>query len=220
MSIFTFQGLGVRVVFIAACCAALPAMAVEPDLSSPQAALKSLNRAVETQDGDAVLKVFYTANDEERGLAQAFSDLILAARKLSDAEKSNYGVAGDVPANGVMSVDELSHLDRAEVKISGDTATLLPVGRLRVIQFHLTQDRWQLVIRDFANAEENLPRQVTILKKVTQVFENVAGEIAAGKFTTSQEAEAAIQTRLATVMIKAATQATGKPTTKPTTKPG
>ena len=140
MSIFTFQGLGVRVVFIAACCAALPAIGVEPDLSSPQAALKSLNRAVATQDGNAVLKVFYTANDEERGLAQAFADLILAARKLSDAEKSNYGVAGDVPANGVMSVDELSHLDRAEIKISGDTATLLPVGRLRVIQFHLTQE--------------------------------------------------------------------------------
>lgn len=203
-----------RIILIAVICTALPAFAIEPDLSSPQAVLKSLNLAVEAQDGPAVLKIFYSANDEERGLAQAFSDLIMAAKKLGDAEKLNYGVVGDPPANGMMSVDELSHLDRAEVKISGDTATLLPIGRTRAIQFHRANDRWQLVIRDFANAEDNLPHQITILKKVTQVFENVTADITAGTFTTPQEAEAAIQTKLATVMIKAATQATSRPTTK------
>lgn len=201
--------------WIAIFCTAIPTLGLEPNLSSPQAALKSLNQAVESQDGAAVLKVFYTSTAEERDLAQAFSDLILAAKKLSEAEKTNYGVAGVPPATGVMSVDELSHLDRADLKITGDTATLLPIGRSRAIQFHRSQERWQLVIRDFANAEDNLPRQVSILKKVTQVFETVSGDIASGKFTSSQEAEAAIQTKLAAVMIKAATQATSQPATKP-----
>lgn len=204
-----------RLILIATFCTPWMACGAESDLSSPTAALKSLHRSIEAQDGTAVLKVFYASNDEERELSQAFTDLILGAKKLSDAEKTTLGIVGEVPATGIMTQDELTRLDQAEIKISGDTATLLPIGRSRAILFHRSQDRWQLVIRDFANAEENLPRQVSLLKKVTQVFESVAGEITSGKFTTAQEAEAVIQTKLASVMIKAATQATSQPSTKP-----
>ena len=215
MNLFQRLFLASRIILIATFCTAWTASGVEPDLTSPSAALKSLHRSIEAQDGTAVLKIFYAANDEERELSQAFTDLILGAKKLSDTEKTAFGITGEPPATGIMTRDELTRLDQAELKISGDTATILPLGRSRAIQFHRSKDRWQLVIRDFANAEENLPRQVSLLKKVTQVFESVAGEITSGKFATAQEAEAVIQTKLASVMIKAATQATSQPSIKP-----
>ena len=192
-----------------------PVKHVEPDLSSPKSATRSLAQAVDAQDGAAILKIFFAANDAERDLAQAFADLIIAGKKLGDAAREQFGAVGDSLGSGIMSPAELARLDQAEVRENGDVATLVPVGQSRPIQFHRAGQRWQLMIRDFANAEDNLPRQVSLLKKVSSVFTEVAGDISAGKFSSSQEAEAAIQTKLANVMIRAATQATTRPTTRP-----
>ena len=188
----------------------------ELDLSTPKAAAKSLYEAVEAQDGAAILRTFYAADDSERELAGAFSDLILAGKKLHDAARDKYGTVGEALGSGMMSKDDFARLDQAEVKETGDTATLTTVGRAKPIVFHKTGNQWQLVVRDFANAETDLPPQAALLKKVGGVFNDLAGEIAAGKYATSPEAESVIQTRLATVMIRAATQAaTREATTKP-----
>jgi hypothetical protein len=188
---------------------------VDLDLSSPKAAVKSLGRAVDAQEGEVILKIFYTADDAERELAKAFSELILSGKKLGDAAREQYGSGGDTLGSALMSQAEFAKLDQAEVKENGDSATLTPVGQSRPIRFHRTGTRWQLVIRDFANADDSLPRQVALLKKVSGVFTDMTDDIKAGKYGSSQEAEAAIQTKLANVMIRAATQATSKPATKP-----
>ena len=200
---------------IAGLTASVAARGDEPDLSSPKAALKSLCKAVDAQDGAGILKVFYTADDVERDLARAFSELIVAGKKLNEAARQEFGSAGDGLGSGMMNPAELARLDQAEVKESGDSATLLPAGQSRAVRFHRTDGRWQLVIRDYANAGQDLPHQVSLLKKVAGVLDALADEVAASKFDTSEEAEAAIQTRLAHVMIRAATQATSRPATKP-----
>jgi hypothetical protein len=181
-----------------------------PDLSSPRAALRSLYDALVAQDGEAVYHTFYAADDQERELARAFADVITAARKLGEAAKDKYGAAGDALGSGMMSREEFERLAQAEVEEKDETATLAPVGQSRPVHFHRTGKRWQIVVRDFANAENDLPHQVTLLKKVAAVFTEVAVEIGAGKYQTSPEAEAVIKTRLAGVMIKAATQAATK----------
>ena len=188
------------------------------DLTSPKAAARSLVQAVEAQDGRAIVKVFYAADDEERELAQTFADLIVSARKLSDAARAEYGGAGSGLAAGFLSGAELANLDRAEIKQAGDVATLSFLGQSRPMRFHRTADHWQLIVRDFANSEDDLPRQVRLLKQVSGVFDEVSTNIAAEKYANPQDAESAIQTKLAVVMIKAATPAT-QPTTKPTTAP-
>jgi hypothetical protein len=195
-------------------CIGVSALAVEPDLSSPRAAVKSLYEAVQAQDGDAVLKTFYAANEEERELARTFAEMIVAGRKLSAAAKERFGSAGEALGSGMMSAEEFARIDQAELKESGDTATLAPPGRARPIPFHKTEGRWQVAIREFANPDLGLPRQTAMLKKVAAVFDEVAGEINAGKLATSQEAESVIQTRIANVQIKAATQATTQATTR------
>jgi hypothetical protein len=208
------RAIRVTVAWGALLCIGISALAVEPDLSSPKTAIKSLYEAVQAQDGDAVLKTFYAANEEERELARAFAGMIVAGRKLSGAAKERFGSAGEALGSGMMSAEEFSRLDQAELKETGDTATLAPLGRSRPIPFHRTEGRWQVAIREFANGELGLPRQTAMLKKVGAVFDEVAGEINAGKFATSQEAESVIQTRLANVLIRAATQATTQPATR------
>jgi hypothetical protein len=163
--------------------------------------------ALVAQDGEAVYQTFYAADDQERELARAFADVITAARKLGEAAKDKFGAAGDALGSGMMSREEFERLAQAEVQEKDETATLAPVGQSRPVHFHRTGKRWQIVVRDFANAENDLPHQVTLLKKVAAVFTEVAVEIGAGKYQTSPEAEAVIKTRLAGVMIKAATQA-------------
>ena len=196
-----------------------PVKQVAVDLSSPQGAIKSLCRAVDAQDGEAVLKVFYAADPGERDLAKAFADLILSGKKLGDAAREQFGSAGDTLGSGVLNQAELARIDQAELRENGDNATLIPIGQSRPLQFHRTGEQWQLIVRDFANAQENLPRQVALLKKVAGVFDDMAQNIDAGKINSSQEAEAAIQTKLANVMIRAATQSSTKPILTPSTRP-
>jgi hypothetical protein len=195
----------------AAVAAPVVTAATQPDLSTPRAALRSLYDALVAQDGEAVYQTFYAADAQERDLARAFADVIIAARKLGEAAKDKYGAAGDPLGSGMMSREEFERLAQAEVQEKGETATLIPAGQSRPVHFHRTGQRWQIVVRDFANAESDLPRQVALLKKVAAVFTEVAVEISAGKYQTSPEAEAVIKTRLAGVMIKAATQAASKP---------
>ena len=200
---------------IATSIVSVPSRGAEPDLSSPKAALKSLCKAVDAQDGTAILKTFYAADDGEKDLARAFSDLIVAGKKLNEASRAEFGSAGDGLGSGMMNPAELARLDQAEIQETGDTATLVPAGQSRTVRFHRTEGRWQVVIRDFANAGQDLPHQVSLLKKVAGVFNGVADDVAASKFDSSEEAEAAIQTKLANVMIHAATRATSRPATKP-----
>lgn len=188
---------------------------IKVDLTTPRGAIRSLSSAVDAQDGAAILKVFYAADASERELAAAFSELILAGKRLGESARDQFGAVGDSLGSGVINPAELAKIDQAELRENGDRATLIPVGQSRPLQFRRSGNDWQLVVRDFANADDNLPRQASLLKRVARVFDEVTAGINAGNFASSQEAEAAIQTKLAHVMIRAATQATTRPATKP-----
>lgn len=198
--------------------AASPVIA-EPDLSSPKTAAKSFYQAVSAQDADAIREVFYAPGDDERALARSFADLIVATKNLGGAAKAKYGASGDALGVSMIGKDEFAKLDAAEVKESGDSATLTPVGAGKPLTFHRAGGKWQLVLTDFAGTTDGgVPQQVVLLKRVTKVLGDMAVEIEAGKHPTAQDAEAAIQQRLAGAMIAAARAATG-PATVPTTKP-
>jgi hypothetical protein len=212
-----------KIALIAAAAALLTPAAVadEPNLSSPRTAVKSLYDAVQAQDGDAILKTFYAPTEPERDLARAFADVIVAGKRLRDAAKERYGSTGEALASGMMTREEFARIDQAELKeTSPDSATLAPVGRTRAIPFHKSADgHWQIVVRDFASPDQDLPRQTVLLNKMSTVFNDVATEIRAGKYPTSPAAEAVIQSRLATAMIKAATQRTTQPASRAATRP-
>jgi hypothetical protein len=192
---------------------------VDVDLSTPRAAVRTLVQAVDAQDRDAILKTFYFADQSETELAHAFAELMQSAKKLGDAAREQFGASPEGLASGMMNPAELAHLDQADLKENGDTATLTPLGQSRPLRFHRTANRWQLVIRDFANPDDTLERQARLLRKVTGVFAEITTDISAGKYDGSTEAEAAIQTQLASVLIRSSREASSRPATTQATQP-
>jgi len=195
----------------------------DADYATPVAAARSLYTAVQAQDGPAIERAFYAPRPEDRDLAKAFADLIVSGKKLADAAKAKYGTTGEAIGGGTMGAEALARLDQAEVKSTGpDTATLTVPGQPKPVPMHRTPDgKWQVVIAEYAGAADaDLPRQAALVRKVADALTESAGEIDAGKYPTPQAAESAIQTRLARVMIRAATQAaasTRATATRPTT---
>src|SRR5438552_2727300 len=87
----------------------------DPDLSSPKAAARSLYQAVEAEDGEAILKIFYAKDDSERELARAFADLIVAGKKLAEAAKNKFNATGEAFGGAVISKEDLAKMDQAQV---------------------------------------------------------------------------------------------------------
>lgn len=187
-------------------------LAADPDLSSPKAAAKSLYQAMQAQDESAILKIFYAPDEQDRELAKAYGNLIVAGKKLADAAKEKFGASGEAIGAGAVGAEELSRVDSADVKINGDTATIQFAGMARPVTLHRTGNDWQVVLSDFAGTGPGgISRQITFLKKVGETLSDTATEINADKFPTAQAAESVLQGKLSRIMIKAATQATTKP---------
>lgn len=192
-------------------------LVAEPDLSSPQAAARSLYQAMQAQDGDAIVRTFYAPRRQDQELARAFADLIVSGKKLADAAKAKYGTSGEAIGAGAVGPEEIAQLDRADVKVTGDTAAMTIPGRTKPVTFHHSSDgRWQLVLSDFAGAAEgDVARQTVLIRKVSEVLGETGDEVRADKYPTAQAAESAIQGKLAKVMIRAATQASSRPASHP-----
>src|SRR5439155_10222100 len=84
-----------------------------PDLSSPKAALRSLYSAVEAADAGAIRQVLLAENPPQERLAAAFSDLIVAGRKLSDAARDKFGAAGDAIGRATITEEDAAKIDQA-----------------------------------------------------------------------------------------------------------
>lgn len=187
-----------------------------PDLSTPKSAAKSLFMAVEAQDQPAIIACFYTANAGEKELASVFADMIVSASKLNDACRQKYAINGTNLGTGIVGKEQISRVDSAQVKTEDQTATLTITGEPRPLRLRNTDGKWQLILSDYANlGTTDLPAQSKLLKSLTTVLNTTTAEVIAEKYATVEEAEQAIQQKLAAVMIAAA----DKPRTQPTTEP-
>jgi len=178
------------------------AAAVEPDLSSPKAAAKSLYQAVEASDAAAVRKVLQADDAGQRELAAAFAELLVAGKSLTDAASKRFGQAGEEIGQAMVGKDEPARIDAAEEKRSGDTATLVFPGQSRPMTFRQSGGKWRLRVMDYAGATpENLPRQLAMLRRITSVLEQSAREIGEGRYATVDDARKAVEGKLHGVMI-------------------
>jgi hypothetical protein len=181
--------------------------AEEPDLSSPQAAAKSLYAAVQAEDGAGVESIFYADGEPQKQLVHAFAELLVAGRKLGTSAKARFGGPGEKMTQTMISREDLADIDAGVVKIDEkeDTATLTPGGQSRPMTFRRTDGKWRLIVTDYAHGTEaEIPRQVAQLKAMTEVMETAAQQITDGKYATAQEAESALRDRYSELMIAAA----------------
>ena len=178
--------------------------ATEVDLSTPQAAAKSLYNAVQAQDGPAIKEILYGSTDVEKDLCASFADLLVAGKRLESAVKSRYGAGAGSISPGVMGKDELTKIEQGKTELDGDSAQLIPAGRARPLKFKRVNGQWKLIVADYAGGTAaNLPRQLETIRSMDRVIDAAATDVADGKYQSAAEAEAAIQQKLYDVIITA-----------------
>lgn len=202
------------------------ASAAEIDPSSPAGTIKRFYQAMEANDAAGVRALFYTSNDQERELADAYAAQLTAARTLGEAVKTKYGASGDALSKGIPLRDEIAALDKAEVTITGDKATVKLSDQARGLHLVKAQGAWRIAIADYAGATPaNIAVQTKVLSEMAGIFNSVAADISADKFPGAPEAQRALQQKLQAVLFKTlqkhppTTASATAPTSQPAVKP-
>ena len=215
----------------ASAAVAAPAPAPEQaDRSTPKAAAVTLFKAITAGDRNTVAAGFFANGDEQRALASAMADMIVAGKKLGDAAKEKFGQAADPIGRGMLDPDDLSKLEDATVvETGGDAAVLTVPDQPRPMSFRKQGGEWKLVVTDFGGAAPaNIAKQTRLVRAMADAITAAANDIAAGKYKSPDEATFAIQQSLHQVMLsfyrpsttRSATQpATTTPTATPAVKP-
>src|SRR3954447_18955100 len=173
------------------------------DLSSPKSAAKSFYEAMNNSDGSAMRDCLLIEGEDQQQLAGAFIDVILSGKKLADAAKEKFGPSGDKIAAGAISREDAGAIDKAAQSDDGDVSTLMIDKQSRPLKFRKTGAGWKLILLDFAGTKkELLGDQIKILTNLSAAMNDTSDDIAAGRFPTSADAEAAIQQRFSEVMVK------------------
>jgi hypothetical protein len=215
----------IRVSILSVLLFATAAPGAEPDLSTPKQAARTLFNAISAGDRDAVRASLYADTDARRELASAMADLIVAGKKLGDTAHAKFGAAGDPIGRGMLDPSDLSKLEAAVAKESGDAATIEVPGQPRPMSFRRQDGKWKLVVTDFGGAApENIGKQTKLVRLIGDAVATAANDVDSGKYKTAEEATYAIQQSLHHAMltftrpatIRAATQST---TTTTTTQP-
>lgn len=184
-------------------CIAASVLAGPPDLTSPKAALRSLQLALQSGDAQAIRQVMDAADEPQRALVGAVADLLLAGKRLTDAAKEKFGAAADDLNAAELGKFDLAQLEAAQVKESGDNASLLLPGRSRPLTFRRSNGQWRLMVADWAGgADQPMPRQVAVVQQLAQAMSRCAEELAANQYATVQEAQQAIHQQLQAVMLE------------------
>ena len=190
-----------------------------PDTSSPVAALKSFQSATRNQDRPAIENLFFSNDDREKTLAGVIAEMIVATRKLELSIETKF------PGNNSVSApaSDEKKLDRATVKITGNLATLIPDGQKKEIHFRNASQNaipaWRLIVHDYAVADMEIDRQISLLQKSVGVIERVRADVEQGQFKSAADAQSAMQKQLATIMMRAATRPSTTSSTRPATNP-
>jgi hypothetical protein len=187
-----------------------PAAAQAVDASSPQAAAKSLTAAVARGDADTVRSLIVVQNDPEQQLANAYSHLLLAAKRLSEAAKKRYPGGTDPFAAGGITPEEATNIDAAVVHVEQDLATLTIKGRERPMKLRKVGESWKVIISEEPEqSAQQRDRQVALVQGMADAMNASADDINAGRFRDVEEARNAFRTRLGAVIARAAPAASG-----------
>lgn len=185
------------------------------DLSTPKSAAKSLVQSVEAGDADGLKKIMLADGPDQEQLAGAFSDVILAGKKLSDAARAKFGAAGEALGQAMITKEDIEKIDTAQVEEKAGTATLTISGQSKPLVFQKKDKDWRLLVMDFAGAApDQIDKQKSLLNAFAHALTEATEEISSGRYASASDAEAAIKSKLNNVMVK-----NFQPTTAPTSKP-
>jgi hypothetical protein len=186
--------------------------------AGPKAAMKALFEGIEAADAAAVRTQFNAATADEKALADAYADQITAAKALGEAAKTKFGATGDPLTKGMPMKDAIAQLEKADVSVTGNQATVKLPGQPRSVRLTKVEGKWRVDLADYAGATpENIAGQTAVLKDMAQALRSIATDIAADKFISPADAQRALNQKLQGVLFN--TLQKHPPTSRPATKP-
>ncbi len=187
----------------------------QPDLSDPKLAVKSLYGAIAGGDAETVRRVLLAENESQERLISAFTDLIMAGQKFATVARDRFANAGDAIARGALTREDASGIDAAELAINGERATLQLSGQKRPLRLRRIEGLWRLAVTDFAGVtEDRLGEQTAFIQGLADAMNEVSKDITEGRYPTANDAEAAVQQKMHTLLAK-----TYRPATRPEDDP-
>jgi type II secretion system protein G len=198
--------------------AAVPETAGENEI---KVVLRTFTQAMYDADEKAVFDCFYFASDQDRQEARVFADETMDAVRMQHALDAEFGTraATTAPEHAPIPPDLLNRLSAAQVTVIGDTADAR-LGTTSAIFLIRKDNVWKI---DFSKTQRTQrgpynKDRVAALAARSQAVHDVIAEIQAHQYSTREEAQAALDNRLAELRPpEPATNAAGA-TTSPTTR--
>ena len=190
-----------------------------PDLSNPKSAAMAFAKAMEAGDADvAKAATLSDANNQE--LVTTLAGMVANVNKLRDSAKAKFGdAAGEQIAGNMKSMDMAKQLEDAEVKETGDTASISSTKTPgNPVQLKKVDGEWKVDMASSIAAAPgggNIAQQLPFLKAVGAAMGELSTEITAGKYKDVEEAQSAMQTKMMGAMAAMRRPATSAPATQP-----
>jgi len=190
-----------------------PATAAIVDLSTPRGTLRTLNHSMREGDVELIKRLFLATTPEELQMVDADAQMALALANLRDAAIKAFGAENATVLTGDTSsgaAESLARIESAEIIVSGDNATVR-YSDSKEIPFILkkVEGQWRVPVSQLGKPlnPAALEQRIADLAIQRRVVQDIAGQIRAGKFSSSEKAREAWQSRI----LQAATSQPGSP---------
>jgi hypothetical protein len=175
--------------------------AAVPSTTTPKGTLKLLAAALRDGDAERIRQVMYASNASEARMVAAMADMAKAMAALQRSAVKAFGregakeVVGDTDATDT---ESKAHIDSADVKVQGDTATVtMEDGEEAPVVLKRVDGRWRLPMSEMSRGADlaALEERLAGLSEQSKLVRELAEEIGTGKYASPAQAKEAWQSR-------------------------
>jgi hypothetical protein len=189
---------------VAALCSSLVlAESKAPDLSTPKSAAIAFGTAL-LADDSAGLHATATGSESDFKTVGALGTMVSAMKKLSDTASEKFG-KDNVITKGTKDMDIAAELEKAEVKVEGDTATIINKEKAddkNPLKLAKKDGKWMVDLGSLP--KEGMDQMVKLAPAMAKAANEVATEIKGDKYKTAEDAQQAMGTKMVAAMMQAA----------------
>lgn len=178
-----------------------PAPVEAHDDTTPKGALKLLSAALRDGDAERIRRVMHAGNPAEVRMVSSMAEMARSMAQLQKAAVKAFGEEGAKEMVGdtlATDADGRARIDAAEVRLTGDTATVVvPEGEDAPVVLKKVGGHWKVPMAELSkNADPiALDERLTELAGQRTLVEELTKEISEGHFATAAQAKDAWQSR-------------------------
>jgi hypothetical protein len=190
-----------------ACIIAGAVVAAEPDYTSPKAAFQTYTAALAAGDA-AAAKASVVSNDKIDKLLDGQIAYAAREKKFRDAIIKRFpDEAKNLPDP---SVENLKAIEKADVKVDGDTATLTTTQTPGPVKLQRVDGKWKVDLVSMY-PPDNIEQVVRFRTALGEIIEDMTPEIEAGKFKTYDDVKTNLESRMKMRIALPQDEATTRP---------